>query len=114
MNPSTEGSSKAMTPRERWLALLGDKATDRIPVDLTATPEVTARLLRELNCADERALWRKLHVDGRMEVAPVWKLPNHPDDPQADLWGVRYQRMDYGAGSYDEPSHHPLASAETV
>ena len=103
-----------MTPRERWLALLAGKPTDRIPVDLTATPEVMSRLLKELNCADEKALWEKLHVDGRVEVAPTWKLPHHPDDPLADMWGVRYQRIDYGTGAYEEPCHHPLATAETV
>jgi uroporphyrinogen decarboxylase len=103
-----------MTSRERWLALLAGKPTDRIPVDLTATPEVMSRLLRELNCANERALWEKLHVDGRIEVAPRWKLPHHPEDCQADMWGVRYQRIDYGTGVYEEPCYHPLASAETV
>jgi len=103
-----------MTARERWLALLTGKPTDRIPVDLTATPEVMSRLFKELNCADEKALWEKLHVDGRVEVTPVWKLPHHPDDPQGDMWGVRYQRIDYGTGAYEEPSHHPLAAAETV
>jgi uroporphyrinogen decarboxylase len=103
-----------MTPRQRWLALLERKPVDRIPTDYTATPEVTARLLRELDCADERALWEKLHIDGRIEVAPTWKLPHHPDDPFADSWGVRYQRVEYGTGSYLEPCHHPLAGTMTV
>ena len=103
-----------MTPRQRWLAILAGKQTDRIPVDLTATPEVMAGLLDELDCADERALWQKLQVDGRVEVAPKWKLPHHPNDLQADLWGVRYKRADYGTGSYEEPSHHPLAGVATV
>jgi len=114
LNTSTEETNEAMTPRKRWLAILAGKPTDRIPVDLTATPEVMTRLLKELDCADERELWRTLHVDGRIEVAPRWKFTHHPDDPQADLWGVRYQRMEYGTGHYEEPSHHPLAAAETV
>jgi uroporphyrinogen decarboxylase len=104
----------AMTPRQRWLAILDGREPDRIPVDWAATPEVTARLVRELTCDDEGALWRKLHVDGRVEVAPQWKLPHHPDDPNADLWGVQYQRMDYGLGAYEEPSYHPLAGARSV
>jgi uroporphyrinogen decarboxylase len=83
-------------------------------VDWAATPEVTARLLKELHCADERTLWQKLHIDGRVVVAPRWKLPHHPNDPQADLWGVRYQRTDYGTSYYEEPSHHPLAAAQTA
>lgn len=106
--------SRPMTPRERWLAILAGKEPDRIPVDWAATPEVTARLLKELDCADERALWRKLHVDGRITVKPQWTLSHHPDDPQGDMWGVRWQHIDYGTGCYKEPSHPPLAVAQTV
>jgi uroporphyrinogen decarboxylase len=103
-----------MTSRERWLALFNRQPVDRIPTDYTATPEVTARLLRELDCPDLAALWQKLHVDGRIEIEAPWKLPHHPSDPMADMWGVRYQQVDYGTGSYEEPCHHPLASACTV
>ena len=103
-----------MTPRQRWLALLERQPVDRIPTDYTATPEVTGRLMRELECADERALWEKLHIDGRIDVVPAWKLPHHPDDPLADQWGVRYQQVDYGTGSYEEPCFHPLAGAQTA
>lgn len=103
-----------MTPRQRWLALLERKPVDRIPTDYTATPEVTARLLTELGCADERSLWEKLHIDGRIDLAPAWKLPHHPDDSLADMWGVRYQSVDYGTGAYEEPNFHPLAAATCV
>lgn len=103
-----------MTPRQRWLALLNRQPVDRIPTDYQATPEVTQRLLADLGCADEEALWRKLQIDKRKYVESRWLLPHHPDDPQADMWGVRYQRVDYGSGAYDEPSHCPLAAAETV
>lgn len=103
-----------MTPRQRWLALLEGRAADRVPTDYQATPEVTARLLDELGCADEMALWRKLRVDRRLEVEPRWKLSGHPLDPQADMWGIRYRSANYGSGAYDEPSFHPLAQAETA
>ena len=43
-----------MTPRERWLALLERKTPDRVPTDYQATEEVTARLRRDLGCADTR------------------------------------------------------------
>jgi uroporphyrinogen decarboxylase len=103
-----------MTPRERWLALLKRRPVDRIPTDYQATREVTQRLLRDLDCAGEEALWRKLHIDKRKYVESQWRLSHHPDDPQADMWGVRFQRMDYGSGAYDEPAYGPLAAAETV
>lgn len=103
-----------MTPRQRWLALLEGRSADRIPADYQAAPEVTARLLRELNCADEETLWRRLRVDRRRFVEPRWKLPHHPDDPQADMWGVRYRKADYGSGTYDEPVYHPLAHVQSA
>ena len=100
-----------MTPRERWVALFEGRHPDRIPTDYQATPEVTARLLRDLDCADEDALWRRLHVDKRIEVNPRAK---HPDrDDQADMWGVRYTNADYGEGHYLTPTHHPLAGAKS-
>jgi uroporphyrinogen decarboxylase len=98
-----------MTPRQRWLALLSHRPADRIPTDYQATAEVTARLLKELNCRDEDQLWNRLQVDTRKFVAPRPLRSDHPDDPQADLWGVRYRRADYASGAYDEPCFHPLA-----
>ena len=59
-----------MTPRQRWLALLEGKPADRVPTDYQATEEVTSRLLTELDCADEAALWRRLHVDKRTILEP--------------------------------------------
>ncbi|HID21915.1 MAG TPA: hypothetical protein EYP14_05885, partial [Planctomycetaceae bacterium] len=103
-----------MTPRERWLALLEGRSADRIPSDYQATPEVTERLLRELNCPDEEALYRRLHIDARRFLEPKWKRPHFPGDPEADMWGVRYCWVDYGCGRYQEPAYHPLAEAETV
>ena len=114
MNTILDEHRRAMTPRERWLAILAGKEPDRIPADWAATPEVTARLLKELGCTDERALWQRLHVDGRIVVAPRWKLPHHPADQQGDMWGVRWQQIDYATGCYKEPAHHPLAAAQTV
>ena len=103
----------AMTSRQRWLNLLEGKRADRIPTDYQATDEVTSRLLADLDCEHENALWQKLHVDRRREIAPQWKLAYHPNDPQADMWGIRYCKADYGSGIYDEPCYHPLASAES-
>lgn len=101
-----------MTPRERWLALLAGRTPDRIPTDYLATEEVTSRLRRDLGCADDEALYRRLHIDARRFVEPVWRRP--PDlDPRADPWGIVYRSVSYGSGSYLEPEVHPLAAAES-
>jgi len=105
--------STSMTPRQRWLALLNKEPVDRIPTDYQATPEVTARLMRDLGCGDEQGLWRRLCVDKRHVVEPQWRPAHARGDPQADPWGVRFRKADYGSGTYDEPCHHPLAGAQT-
>ncbi len=106
-------SAGEMTPRERWLALLSGQTPDRIPTDYQATPEVTARLLAELECPAEEDLWRKLHIDKRKVIEPPHRPSLEPEYPGADPWGVRYRRVEYGLGAYDEPFFHPLADAET-
>jgi uroporphyrinogen decarboxylase len=103
-----------MTPRQRWVALLEGRRPDRIPTDYQATAEVTARLLRDLECDDEESLWRRLHIDKRMEISPRSKRPNGSDDLQTDMWGVDYTNVDYGTGHYLTPVHHPLADVESV
>jgi len=105
-----------MTPRQRWLALLDGRSADRIPTDYQATGEVTARLLVDLDCADEESLWQKLRIDKRKFLDPRPKpgREHHLLDPAADIWGVRYRKIDYGSGTYDEPCFHPLADARSA
>ncbi|MBE3069169.1 MAG: uroporphyrinogen-III decarboxylase-like protein [Planctomycetes bacterium] len=103
-----------MTPRERWLALLAGEKPDRVPTDYWATGEVTARLLADLDCADTDALYARLHVDGVDFIGAPPTVHHHPNDPEAGIWGVRFRRIDYGAGTYDEVASHPLAGARTA
>ena len=78
-----------MTPRQRWLALLEGKQADRIPTDYQAIDEVTARLLKDLGCNDEKSLWRKLHIDCRKFVDPVWlSFPKNSSEGNEVCQGV--------------------------
>ena len=104
----------AMTPRDRWLALLAGEKPDRIPTDYWATGEVTERLLKDLKCADAEALWRRLHIDRVHNIGAPRTVDHHPDDPDADIWGVRHTTVNYGTGTYSEFGTHPLAGAKTV
>ncbi|MGB6121431.1 MAG: uroporphyrinogen decarboxylase family protein [Bacteroidota bacterium] len=103
-----------MTPRERWLALFAGEKPDRIPTDYWATDEVTERLLRELRCNDVEELYTSLHIDGLVSISPPRTFEHHPDDPEADIWGVRTSEVDYGTGVYKEFANHPLAGVKTV
>jgi uroporphyrinogen decarboxylase len=57
-------------------------------------------------------LWRRLHVDKRRLLEPAWR-PRTGPPPGEDCWGVRFEKISYGTGVYDEPCFHPLAEAET-
>jgi uroporphyrinogen decarboxylase len=100
-----------MTPRERWLALLAGRKADRIPTDYWATDEVTRRLLGELGCATQEDLYCALNVDAPTKLNLRRTVTAHPDDPDADEWGVRWKSVEYGAGAYLEEAGHPLATA---
>jgi uroporphyrinogen decarboxylase len=103
-----------MTPRERWLALFAGEKPDRIPTDYWATDEVTNRLQREFRCSDLEELYDKLHIDGLTRIEPPCLKQHHPDDPEADIWGVRKKKIDYGAGIYEEFGTHPLEHVTSV
>jgi uroporphyrinogen decarboxylase len=103
---------EAMSPRERWLAVLQRRKPDRVPMDYWATDEATQMLLKHLGCADERAMCDRLHIDLPVTVEPRYAGPLIPDD--ADVFGCRYRDVDYGTGSYRECIHHPLAGYSSV
>lgn len=104
----------SMTPRERWLALLDGQPTDRVPTDYWATPEVTLRLRRELGCPTLEALMDRLGVDRPRTFDAQPRCSQHPDDDQANIWGVRHRRVAHATGAYDEATTGPFMDVETV
>jgi hypothetical protein len=108
-----------MTPRQKWLALLHGVPFPGPVCDYWATPEVTRRLLAELHCPDEKALWMKLGVDKCIFLAPrhpraredTWHIPS-----LFSVWGVPTRKVPYldGLGTYEEAVDPPLARAAFV
>ena len=108
-----------MTSRERWLAVLGGERPDRVPCDYWGTAEVTRRLLADLGCADERALYERLGVDKLIHLAP--KHPRATEDTWHmqslfSIWHIETRDVPYadGLGTYTETAASPLAGAESV
>ncbi|MBN1350607.1 uroporphyrinogen-III decarboxylase-like protein [candidate division KSB1 bacterium] len=99
------------TPLERWQAVLNRELPDRVPTDFWSTPEVKERLLKELNCATDDELWRKLQIDKLHSVGPRYAGPERDH-----LWHLKHRTVSYadGAGTYDEVIYHPLAEASTI
>jgi len=103
---------ETMTPRERWLAVLTRHQPDRVPMDYWATPEATEKLLKYTRSSDVHEMLQKLHVDYVVSVGPRYVGPPIPDD--RDVFGCRYQDIDYGTGVYREVVEYPLAQYNSV
>ncbi|HMD83410.1 MAG TPA: uroporphyrinogen decarboxylase family protein [Terriglobia bacterium] len=108
-----------LTPRDRWLAMFAGETSDHILSDYWGTAEVTRRLLKELKCASERALWERLGIDKLVLLGPThplakedtWHTPS-----MWSLWHVEVTNISYGdgLGTYEEAATNPLAKAETA
>src|ERR1035437_3407647 len=98
-------SKKAeLTPRERVLLALEHRETDRVPVDILATPEVWINLQNHLGIHDSEDVMRHLGVDVRHPRQPYVgpPLPTYPDGSWIDALGVRRRPVAHGGGVYDE------------
>ncbi len=103
-----------LTPRTRVLLALEHRETDRVPVDILATPEVWVNLRSHLGIHDPEDVMRHLGVDLRHPRQPYVgpPLPKHPDGSWTDAWGVRRRPVAHGGGVYDEIIENPLAKVQ--
>ena len=106
------GRHEAMTPRERWLAVLTGHLPDRVPMDYWATDEATAAVMQHLGCATPWEMVQRLHIDRVVGVRPVYQGPPLPQG--TDIYGCRFEMVDYGTGAYSECVHHPLAGYSSI
>ena len=107
------------TPRERWRAVLAGTQPDRVPCDYAATPEVTARLLKDLGCASERELWKRLGIDKLILLSAKHVGAKEETWHMQSLWSVWHIEVTNvavgdGVGTYEEVITSPLAKAESV
>ena len=105
------------TPRDRWQELLAGETPGRVLSDYWGTAEVTARLLAELGCASERALFERLGIDKLVMLSPTHREAKEDTWHMQSLWSiwhVEVRIISYGPGTYEEVVKYPLAEAETV
>ena len=101
-----------MTARERWLAVLRGEPPDRVPMDYQGTPEMTRKMMAYLGVSIVEELYARLHVDVPLGVGPAYCGPALA--PGSDMYGNRFQDVNYGDGSYEECVFSALAQYETV
>lgn len=103
---------ETMTPKERWLAVLQRKPVDRLPMDYWGTAEATENLMAYLNVESHEEMCRALHIDRPISVAPAYVGPTLLGD--LDMYGRRFETIEYETGIYTECIEHPLAGFNTV
>lgn len=101
-----------MTPKERWLAVLNREKPDRIPMDYWATGEATEKVMKYLGCSSVDEMFKRLHIDRVIGVGPRYIGP--PIEPGYDMYGCRYEKVNYGTGVYSECVYHPLAQYNSI
>jgi uroporphyrinogen decarboxylase len=105
-----------LTHRQRVRLALDHQATDRVPIALVcsglnppAHRALEAWLARERGLSVGGYLAPLLDIRG---VEPAYIGPPRP--PRTDIWGVRRAPVSYGAGTYDEIEHYPLAGVGDI
>lgn len=102
-----------MTSKERVLAAVDHRRSDRVPIQTYLTPEIHERLCRHFGTSDIAV---PLGVDFR-SVHPRFTgspRPVPPDCDSVDEWGTGYQMKRYPGGAYPEAHYLPLAALTTL
>lgn len=105
-----------MTPKQRILATLARRPTDRTPVDLWHTPEVAATLRLHCGAADDLAMWRTLGLDKIVWDFIDYRTAGGEAEGAGDRtrWGVPLRHIQAGEARYAESGAAPLAGYETA
>jgi len=102
-----------MTSRERVLAALDHRETDRIPIAMVCGG-INPPAMQALNdyLKMDRGIDAASYINTFLDVAEVWVTGGF--DQELDMWGVVRKMVSYGAGSYSEIVHYPLRDMETL
>lgn len=107
---------RPLSSRERVRLALAHQETDRVPIAMVCSGineparSAFAAFVRSKGHGDLES-----YLDGLLDIKTVGPRYMGPRlEPGADIWGVRRKPASYGAGSYDEIEHHPLAGAGTM
>jgi len=104
-----------MTPKERVLAAFARQEPDRVPLNYSGNPGITARLLAHFGLAaeDHEGLLQALDIDLRGVGAPYCGPKLHEDLPgrSVDVWGIRRRYIEHSSGGYWDYCDFPLKDA---
>jgi uroporphyrinogen decarboxylase len=111
--------SLPLTPRQRTLATANRKCPPVMASDIKTTPEVEQELLTYLKLGQTDEIIDALgvcclHWPWRHILPRGLDRATKRDGIEFDIWGVGRKEISYGAGTYLEITHSPLADAASV
>ena len=100
-----------MLPRERILAAINHSPVDKLPLDYWGVPEVTDKLFKHFNVANEMQLAKAMDIDLIFGVGASMTKPNRNGD-----WDIQMKRspLPDGSGFYDVPVSNPLKNCTSI
>lgn len=105
-----------MTSRERVREAVNHRPTDRLPVDLWATPEIEQRLEEYFGADSWEDVRRAVGVDMRW-IVPEYigpPLPTLENGTRANYFGIVVKDQKTAFGTYEETVRFPLRHATSV
>jgi uroporphyrinogen decarboxylase len=108
--------ANALSSRERVRLALAHQTPDRVPIALICSGiNEPVRTAVDARLRAERGVTLDAWLDEMLDVAQIGAPYIGPALPAGvDIWGVRRVPVSFGAESYSEIVHHPLAAARTV
>lgn len=102
-----------MTSRERVLAAINHRPTDRVPADIWGEGEVWARLINDLNVSGPDEVRELLNVDIRY-VSPAYPPDTEQNGIRQNMWGERWVRANTPWGENWEHIDGALAGVSSL
>jgi len=107
-----------ITPLERFRSVIGRGAFDRVPLEMSASPEMWNTLKTFLREDDVSKILLQVFRIDILDATPRSTAPirQYADGTYDNLWGVRMKRQVYGdgKGAYNEAIGYPLADARSI
>jgi uroporphyrinogen decarboxylase len=105
-----------MNSKERVLAAVNHKVTDRVPITFDAVKEIYSALHGQLGIETKEQLFDRLHVDTWM-ILPgnfVYIREEETKIEKTTVWGHKTIVKEFPGGTYDEICYSPLAGKDEI
>jgi len=105
-----------MNSKERVLAAVNHKETNRVPITFDAEKEVYDMLYDHFGTVSKEHLFDRLNIDTWMILPGNFIYPGKEDNKKEKtaIWGYRTVVTEYSGGTYDETCFNPLSGKDEI